>query len=180
MKMATISMACNSVSAGLRRFGSALVLTAMCTSAFAVPAELMDQDSKKGGLQDFSGQPVIVFVTSLTTMAYLGKWEEAIRSKLPDINTMDIGDIDTSSKFILSELSKELEKHVPSGVRIYLDSQNIWAKEYNLNVGEPCVLIFNADHQLVEKFRGYPKGDLLDQVVGAAGKYFPQKAAAAN
>ena len=88
MNMTKISMAGYSVSAYLRRVFLVLALTGVCTSAFAVPAELMDQDGKKGGLQDFSGKPVIVFVTSLTEMAELGKWEEAIRPKFSNINTI--------------------------------------------------------------------------------------------
>jgi hypothetical protein len=180
MNMANISMARYSVSACLRRVFLALVLTGVCTSAFAIPAELMDQDGKKGGLQDFSGKPVIVFVTSLTEMAELGKWEEALRPKFSSINTIDIGDVNTSSKFILKELNKELKKHVPSGVRIYVDTQNIWAKEYSLDLFSPCVLIFNADHKMVAKFTGNPKGDVLDEVVAAAAKYFPLKAAPAK
>jgi hypothetical protein len=148
MNMANISMARYSVSACLRRVFLALVLTGVCTSAFAVPAELMDQDGKKGGLQDFSGKPVIVFVTSLTEMAELGKWEEALRPKFSSINT--------------------------------IDTQNIWAKEYSLDLFSPCVLIFNADHKMVAKFTGNPKGDVLDEVVAAAAKYFPLKAAPAK
>jgi hypothetical protein len=157
-----------------------LVLSTLCSVAFALPAALPDQNGKLGGMQDFSGKPVIVFVTSLTKMADLGDWEEALRPKLPDINTLDIGDIDTSSKFVTGELTKELKKHVPKGVRIYLDDKDIWATEYQLDLGEPCVLIFDAEHNLANKFRGDPSGELLNQVIAAAAKYFPQKPAAAK
>ena len=180
MNMAKINRARNSVFACLQRVLLALALSGVSMAVFAVPAELMDQDGKKGGLQDFSGKPVVVFVTSLTEMAELGKWEEAIRPKFSSINTMDIGDVNTSSKFILNELNKELKKHVPSGVRIYVDTQNIWAKEYSLDLFSPCVLIFNADHKMVAKFTGNPKGDVLNDVVAAAAKYFPLKAAPAK
>ena len=93
---------------------------------------------------------------------------------------MDIGDIDTSSKFVTGELNKELEKHVPKGVRIYLDDKDLWATEYYLDLGEPCVLIFDAEHNLANKFSGDPSGELLDQVVAAAAIYFPQKSGSAK
>jgi hypothetical protein len=174
MRMLPVSTFHHAFARCLRNTSLALTLSLICAPVFAVPAELMDQNGIKGGMADFSGKPVIVFVTSLTKMANLGKWEEAIRPKLPDINTMDIGDINSSSKFLLKELDKELAKHVPSGVRMYIDPKNIWAKEYKLDLGDPCVLIFDADHNLVKTFRGKPKGDLIDQAVAAAAPYFPQ------
>lgn len=183
-----MNMARNLVSASLRCAFLLLLLTnvsaaafdAFCDSDGVCSGELMDQNGKKGGLQDFSGKPVIVFVTSLTKMAELGKWEEALRPHFSKINTMDIGDINTSSKFILNELDKELKKHVPSDVRIYLDTQNVWAKEFSLDLSRPCVLIFNADHKMVAKFTGKPKGKVLDEVITAAAKYFPLKAESAK
>ena len=49
----------------------ALLLSALCSAAFAVPPALPDQNGKPGGMEDFSGKPVMVFVTSLTKMADL-------------------------------------------------------------------------------------------------------------
>ena len=60
MNMAKINMARNSVFACLQRVLLVLALSGVSTAVFAVPAELMDQDGKKGGLQDFSGKPVIL------------------------------------------------------------------------------------------------------------------------
>lgn len=141
--------------------------------AIAIPPPLPDQHGNMGGMDKFTGKPVIVFVTSLHELPDLGKWEEAIRPKLPDMNSLDIGDIDTTSTTIDDLVVKELDKHVPKGISVYIDEKNLWAKEYGLDVSEPCVLIFDAQHNLVEKFSGKPNGKLLDQVVAAAKQYFP-------
>ena len=151
----------------------ATALAVLPLMSMAVPPALLDQYGNSGGMEKFSGEPVIVFVTSLTQLPKLGKWEEAIRPQLPTINTLDIGDIDTSSKFIRSAVERELKKHVPDGVSVYIDPENLWAKEYDLDLGEPCVLIFDADHALVKQFRGKPEDELLAEVIAEAEKYFP-------
>lgn len=154
-----------------------LVLCTVSIPAFAVPPSLEDQNGKVGGMDDFSGKPVVVFVTSLTQLANLGKWEEAIRPDVPNINSMDIGDIKKAPGFIRKEVIKELKKHVPEGVSVYIDDNNLWEQEYKLDLGEPCVLLFDANHELTNQFRGKPGGQLLDEVVAATKKLFPAPAA---
>ena len=140
----------------------------------AVPPPLPDQYDNEAGMEKFSGEPVIVYVTSLSQLPDLGKWEQAIRPQIPEINSMDIGDLDTKSGKTLSLVKRELKKHVPDGVSVYIDEENLWAKEYKLDLGEPCVLLFDQDHNLVTRFRGKPKGDLLGEVISAARELFPE------
>jgi hypothetical protein len=152
------------------------ILASFSPLALAVPPSLMDQNGNQGGMDKFTGKPVIVFVTSLTQLPKLGKWEDAIRPKLPNINSLDIGDIGDPPSFIEHKVIKELKKHVPKGMSVYIDKDKLWAKEYKLDLSEPCVLIFDAEHTLVKQFSGKPEGKLLDQVITEAEKYFPAPA----
>ena len=155
----------------------ALTLVGLFASAaLAVPGPLTDQYDKEGGMDKFSGQPVVVFVTSLRELPDLGAWEEAIRPSVPAFNSLDIGDINTSSGLVQKTVVAELKKHVPDGVSVYIDPENTWAKEYDLDLGEPCVLIFDANHELIETFRGKPKGELLENVISQIRKVFPPAA----
>ena len=90
---------------------------------------------------------------------------------------MDIGDIDSSSEFVRHRVEGVLKRHVPKGVSVYIDPENTWQKEYKLNLDDPNVLIFDADHNLVKTFRGKPDDEaLLEGVIAEAEKYFPQAA----
>ena len=150
-----------------------LMLGALAGNALASPAALQDQNGKSGGMEDFSGQPVIVFVTSLTQLEKLGKWEEALRPEVPDINSMDIGDIKKPPDFVREEVVKVLRKKLPEGVSVYIDDDNLWEKEYKLDLSEPNVLVFDAQHELIEQFSGKPAGKVLDDVIAAAKTQFP-------
>ena len=173
MRKKRLSGADVSFGSGLTVIMLAVALAIFSAAALAVPPPLQDQHGNEGGMANFAGKPVIVFVTSLTQLPKLGKWEEAIRPKLPAMNSLDIGDIDSSSKFVRKEVVKALNKHVPKGVSVYIDADNLWAKEYDLNLGDPCLLIFDAEHKLVKQFHGDPNEQLLDEVLAAAKPYFP-------
>ena len=144
-------------------------------AALAVPPPLPDQYGNEAGMDKFKGEPVVVYVTSLTELPNLGKWEEAIRPQVPNMNSMDIGDIDTTSGMTVGLVKRELKKHVPDGVSVYIDEENLWAKEYDLNLDDPNILFFDESHTLVKTLSGKPKDDeLLKEVIAEAKKMFPE------
>jgi hypothetical protein len=66
-----------------------------------------------------------------------------------------------------------LRKHAPPGISILVDMQNQWATAFDLDTGEPCLVLLDSEHKVVMKFRGRPRGTLVTEVITALGPLFP-------
>ncbi len=144
------------------------------TSAGAAsPSALQDQYGINGSLSDFTGQPVLAIITSRRKLPWMGRWEKAIRPELPQLNSIRIADITDKPQPTEARIAEMLRKRAPENVSILIDLQNQWASIYELDTTEPCLVLFNSDHKVVAKFRGRPKGELMNEVMTALRSYFP-------
>lgn len=141
--------------------------------ASAVPPALPDQFGINHELSEFSGQPVLVIVASRRKLRWIGKWEEALRPELPQLNSIRIADINDDPRPELSQVAGLLQKRAPADVSILIDLQNHWATEYELDTKEPCLILFDKEHKVVTRFRGRPKGKLVNEVMLVLREYFP-------
>ena len=72
-----------------------------------------------------------------------------------------------------SDVADILRKRAPEGVSVLIDLQNRWAKNYDLDTSETCLVLFDSNHDVVAKFRGRPKGELVEEVMDALRDFFP-------
>jgi hypothetical protein len=148
-----------------------------CTgAAAATPSALQDQYGSNGSLSDFAGQPVLAIVTSRRKLPWIGRWEKTIRPELPQLNSIRIADITDEPRPTEARVAEMLRKRAPENVSILIDLQNQWASIYELDTTEPCLVLFDSDHKVVAKFRGRPKGELVNEVMTALRNYFPAAA----
>jgi len=146
------------------------MLTAL--PALAAPPALPDQFGNPVALTDFSGQPVLVIVTSERQLRQLQRWEKKLRAQLPGLISMRVADIVSEPKPTQQQVADKLIKHAPAEVSVAIDMDNIWATAYLLDTGEPCLLIFDANEQIVNEFRGRPGKKLTAEVLDALAPYF--------
>ena len=159
-----------------RRFiPTVLLLLAATTAGAALPA-LDDQYGEPGSLEDFSGQAVLVIVTSPRKLRWIGRWEAALRKEIPRLNSVRIADINEEPPPDPERVAEVLRKRVPPGVSILIDLDSEWAAHYQLDTGEPCLVLLDPGHREVARFRGRPKGKLVDEVLTALRDYFPTQA----
>lgn len=145
-----------------------------CTAATAAaPPALPDQLGGSGSLNDYSGQPVLAIVASGRKLRWIGQWEKAIRAQVPELVSLRVADITADPKPAETEVAAILRERAPPGISILIDMQNQWATTYQLDTGEPCLVLFDAEHSVVAKFRGRPKDPLLTEVITALRPYFP-------
>jgi hypothetical protein len=62
---------------------------------------------------------------------------------------------------------------VPEDISVLIDLKSYWAGYYSLDTNEPCLVLLDSDHSVVAKFRGRPKGELVNDVINALRDYFP-------
>ena len=160
----------------LARLITVLILCAAAiagaTATERVPA-LQDQYGNHGELNDFSGEAVLVIVASTRKLVWIGRWEEAIRAELPGLVSLRVADVSDQPPPSYIDVANILRKKAPKDVSVLIDMQNLWARNYDLDTSEPCLMLLDPDHNVVAKFRGRPKGDLVDEVMNALRDYFP-------
>jgi hypothetical protein len=154
-----------------------LVLLVLPGLATATPPALPDQFGASHSLSDFAGQPVLAIVASRRKLRWIGKWEEALRPELPQLNSIRIADITDEPRPDMAKVAAVLQQRAPADISILIDLQNHWATAYELDTKEPCLVLFDSNHKVVAKFRGRPKGKLVDEVMTALRVYFPAEVA---
>ena len=140
--------------------------------ALAMPPPLPDQFGESGSLAEFEGQAVLVIVASSRKLSWIGKWEDALRPTYPELRSLRVADILDKDKPHTDDVAAKLRKRAPENVRIYLDKDNNWATEYALDTGEPCLLLLDNKHDVIARFRGRPKREVLTNVLTELEPWF--------
>ena len=147
-----------------------------CSLATTFAAEsvpmLPDQYGNSSGLNDFSGEAVLAIVASTRKLRWIGRWEETIRAEIPELVSIRIADVTDEPPPSYDKLVSILRKRVPEDVSVLIDMQNSWATSYELDTREPCLILLDSDHDVIAKFRGRPKGQLVEDVMSALRDYF--------
>ncbi|MGI9290879.1 MAG: hypothetical protein ACR2QG_06345 [Gammaproteobacteria bacterium] len=141
-------------------------------AAQAAPPALPDQFGNEDSLGNYPGESVLAIVVNVRKLRWVGKWEAALRKEMPGLLSIRVADITDQPPPEQDKIVELLQKRVPPNVPILIDMSNTWATTYELDTDEPCLLLFDADHNVVAQFRGRPKGKLKDEVQTALGQYF--------
>jgi hypothetical protein len=153
-------------------FGLFACAFAHCTELEAPPM-LQDQYGQNGGLGDYTGEAVLAIVATPRKLRWIGQWEATIRAEMPGLMSIRIADVTDRPTPNYKKVADILRKRVPEDVSVLIDLQNQWANNYILETSEPCLVLFDSDHNVVAKFRGRPKGKLVDDVIDTLRDYFP-------
>jgi len=145
--------------------------------AIAAPGLLRDQNGNEVGLDNFPGEPVLVYVASLRKTSQSGDWEETLSKSFPQHQFMIVADISSGFKSAENMIDDVLRNVLPVDVDVAIDADNLWKTEYDLKLGAINLLLFDADHELV--FRHYGKADDegLARVEAELAKLYPADSA---
>jgi hypothetical protein len=152
---------------------TALILSAFPVAAAEPSAPLRDQFGNFGGLGDHAGSAVLAIVTSTRKLVWIKRWEAAIRGELPELVSIRVADVADEPPPSWDDVAALLLKRAPPDVSVLIDMENAWASGYDLDTNEPCLLLFDSEHNVVATFRGRPKGVLVDEVLDALKEFFP-------
>jgi len=159
-----------------------IMVLLLCATAIASAADtdqapaLQDQYGSLGELSDFSDQAVLAIVVSTRKLVWIRRWEAAIRAELPGLVSIRIADVNDQPPPSYADVADVLRKRAPEGVSVLIDMQNHWAENYDLDTSETCLVLFDSNHDVVAKFRGRPKGELVEEVMAVLRDYFPAAA----
>jgi hypothetical protein len=148
-------------------------LLAFTAVSAATPPALPDQYGVSASLDDYAGKPVLVIVAAGRKLRWIGKWEQALRAELPGLESLRVAAIRDQPPPSEEKVATMLRARVPPGVSILIDLQNAWATTYALDPTEPCLLVFDSEHNVVAQFQGRPGEPLLTEVLTALRPYFP-------
>lgn len=157
---------------------AALLLVCTVTLA-AAPAALPDQFGVEHSAADFAGEPYLVIVVTARKAKHIGRWEEALRDEYPQLLSLRVADVPDDPNADYEQVAARLRKRAPENVSILIDMDNQWARNYELDTEEPCLLLFDAGHNLIESFRGRAKGNRVRDVKAALQEHMPAAAAGA-
>jgi len=148
------------------------ILAALCllagppgATAGNAPPALPAHGGGTVALDDYARAPVLVIVVNARRLRHVQRWEESLRAELPDLQSMRIADVGQEPKPALTDVVRKLAKRVPPEVSIAIDLDNVWADRFGLDTREPCLLLFDADRQLVASWRGRARGAVVDEVL---------------
>ena len=148
-----------------------------CTLAYGTelqqPPMLQDQYGQNSGLGDYTGEAGLAIGVTPRKLRWIGRWEETIRAEMPGLISIRIADVTERPPPEHKKVADMLRKKVPEDISVLIDLQSNWANHYTLETSEPCLVLFDSDHHVVAKFRGRPKGELVNDVMDALRDYFP-------
>jgi len=151
-----------------------LIIFLLPVLSYAAAPDLIDQYGESYAIN--GEDSVLVIVATPKKLRWVGKWEERLRKELPELNSYRVtAALDTPPPGY-EAIAENLRKRVPKDVSIAIDTEGVWASKYDLDISEPCLLLLDADRQLVKQYRGRPKGELLKTVRAELQPYFPNTA----
>ena len=118
------------------------------------------------------GQTVLVIVVKARKAQHIERWEKALRAELPDLVSLRVIDVTGDPQPKYEQVAEKMRKRAPEDVSILIDMGNHWALEYELDTNEPCLLIIDANQQLVATFRGRAKKSRVAEVKAALQPWF--------
>ena len=157
-----------------------ILLSLFAISAWAQPPALTDQYGNTASLDDYSGQPVLALVASGRKLRQIKGWEEGLRDDFPQLVSMRVADVTDEPRPSYDQVAKKLRKRAPEGVSISIDLENRWATEYALDTREPCLLLFDAQGNLMAQFRGRANKTRLAEVSAALARVVPDTVASTD
>jgi len=134
---------------------------------------LPDQYGQNGGLSDYAGEAVLAIVATPRKLRWIERWEAAIRAEMPGLMSIRVADVTDRPAPDYKKVADMLRKRVPEDISVLIDLQSQWANSYILETSEPCLVLFDSEHNIVAKFRGRPKGKLVNDVINTLRDYFP-------
>ena len=149
----------------------------LAMSAWALPPALADQYSNSAGLNEYSGQPVLVIVAAGRKLRLIKNWEEGLRKDYPQLTSLRVADITDEPRPTYDQVATKLRKRAPADVSIIIDLDNQWATEYELDTSEPCLLLFDANGNVMAQFRGRANTTRLAEVNAALARVVPDTVA---
>ena len=152
----------------------------LAVGAWAQPPALADQYGNSASLKDYAGQPVLAIVASGRKLRQIKGWEEGLRKDYPQLVSVRVADVKDVPRPTYDQVAKKLRKRAPEGVSIIIDLENRWANEYELDTNEPCLLLFDADGNVMAQFRGRANKTRLAEVSAALARVVPDAVASTD
>jgi hypothetical protein len=157
---------------------STIVLSSLfAIGAWAQPPALADQYGNNGSLNDYSGQAVLAIIASGRKLRQIKGWEEGLRKDYPQLVSLRVADVTDEPRPTYDQVAAKLRKRAPEGVSIIIDLDNQWATEYALDTSEPCLLLFDAQGNVMAQFRGRANKTRLAEVSAALARVAPDTVA---
>lgn len=141
-----------------------------------LPPTLPDQFGGSDGLSNYPGQPLLVIVVDVRKLRWVGRWEETLRARLPDYTSIRVANVPANPTPEFSEVEAMLLKRAPPDISVLIDMDSSWAHSFDLDTREPCLLLLDEQHQVVARFRGRPKSQLVDEVLAELTAVFDGQA----
>ena len=146
--------------------------SALSHAETAIPPELTDQYGKPYSYESMSGQPLLLIIADARKLRWIGSWEKKLRRKLPELRSYRVSGVLKTPTPTVDEVAKVLRRWVPENVPIAIDINNYWATRFMLDIDQPCLVLLNANGEVVAKWRGRPKKALLREVLETLQPYF--------
>jgi hypothetical protein len=129
--------------------------------------ELRDQFGNTNSLLGHRGSAVVVVVVSVRRLSMIERWERDLHQRVPGIRFLNIADLPDDAPVDTARTAATLRKRVPDSVPVLMDPERRWATSYGLDTSLPNLLVFDAQGQLLARFRGRWTDELAAEVAGA-------------
>jgi hypothetical protein len=142
----------------LNRVVLAGVLLVLCSvdAGAGVPA-LKDQFGDPGGLDSQPAGVQVAIVVTAKRLRRIKPWEQALREVNKSVPLLRVADIPRNSPAEFETVAAKLRKRLPEDVTVLIDLDGVWARQFDLDVLVPNLLIFDPHGMLVATHSGMYK-----------------------
>jgi hypothetical protein len=149
---------------GSHHFLAAVVLAASAGLGALSEVQMPDQHGGRDSLAAHRGSQVVVVIVDARRLGTVRRWEQDLLTRFPQLHVVTIADVNEARPTTVERVAVVLNRRVPAEVRVLIDIERLWAREFDLDTSVPNLIVFAADGALRARFRGRWSEALAAQV----------------
>ena len=143
----------------------ASLLLAFSLALTAEAVDLTDQYGNGDSLANYEGEVTLAIVVPVRRLRLLKPWEKALDEQLDDLPVIRVTDVSGEKNAEYEKVAEKLQKRVPPEVSVLIDMEGQWARAYELNSRNPCLLVFDSQGQLAYTHCGRKRKQAVNDLV---------------
>lgn len=146
---------------------ASMILGAMVGMATLSQQQLPDLRGGTDSLAAHRGEPLVVVVVDARHLGTVRRWAEDLLTRYPKLQLLMVADVNEQRPTTQERVAEVLSRRVPPEARVLIDMNRLWAKQFGLDTAAPNLFLFDADGEVVGRFRGRWNEKLSAEVAGA-------------
>jgi hypothetical protein len=143
---------------------AAVILGAMLGAVSLSEEQFPDLHGGSDSLAAHRGEPLVVVVVDARHLGTVRRWAEDLYTRYPKLQLLMVADVNEQRPTTQARVAEVLSRRVPPEARVLIDMNRLWAREFGLDTAAPNLFLFDANGEVVGRFRGRWNEELSAEV----------------